>query len=301
MPWCRFAAFIVLLSVIVSWGASAEKTQVQWLTGFNINEPKQHSIKHNQNTESYNLDGDTLKIILEHAPKLEITLSYTNIERTFLLLDNKPDACVGNKVVNSRRKKKYLYSQLPQVVFPGQRIFINVDSPMLKQIQSLNHAGRISVEDVLKLTQNTTIGLNAGFSYGETLDGLFNQYRDKVWRRRGSSSAKEVTNMFFSGRFDAVIEYPSVFEYYVNKLNKSSTDFVSFSIKELPEYILGYIVCAKSDTGQQAIQQFDAALRKSVTQKSYLNAHLKWFKQDIHADITRYYNQVYGTSFSAGR
>lgn len=284
---------ILLILLFALWRISEARTSVQWVVDHISN--SNNGAASSKATKPYNLDGDTLKIISEYLPELKLQVLHANFERSFWLLDSEPDVCSGNKIVNDERRKKYLFSQLPQTIFPGQLLVVSRGSPLFEKLTK--HQGDISIRDVLVNNPDITLGLVAGRSYEDNLDTLFKLFSKNIWLRKGEGASKGLVEMFKAGRFDAMLEYASVFEHYAQEAKLPEQSYRRFAITEIPPYTLGYIVCADSDTGHHLMQQFNHAINQSVKKRAYLDAHLKWFDQSIHTNIIQHYNRIYHTQF----
>lgn len=248
--------------------------------------------------QPFDVDGDTAKILIAALPQLKFNPIFANFERTFLLLDTMPEACSSNKVKNTKREQKYLFSQLAQTIFPGQRLYLHKNSPIAVQLQKNNPKRRVSIIRLLKQFPQLMLGVTSGRSYGAKIDNLLKTLPDQLWHRKAAGSAGGLIGMFLAKRFDAMIEYPSVFEFYADKAQGKSASLISFAVEELSSYTLGYIICARSEQGQHFMTMINAAMQRSVQQRAYLDAHLKWFAKDTHQSIVNTYNKVYGTHFS---
>lgn len=103
--------------------------------------------------------------------------------------------------------------------------------------------------------------------------------------------------MLGSKRIDALLEYPPVFE-KVREKNAIDTAIHAVSLKDIPEYGVGYVLCSKSDEGEKAIKAISRQLREVTKQRAYLDVHLSAMPASFKQEMLRYYNEVYGTDFT---
>ncbi|OBP16666.1 hypothetical protein A5320_04555 [Rheinheimera sp. SA_1] len=282
------------ISLLFSVNAATENVQTMlWLTDAVDNQPVYKS------SQPVDVSGATLQLMLPKLAQYQLQTMVVNNQRAIEVLKARPNACAGNKIVTSDRLDISYASKLPQVVFPGLRIFARADSTAAAALAGLlDQQGRISVRKVLLEAHKLRFVVVGGRNYGTELDTLIDaaQWQNRFWKRQADDMAAGVVDMVRTGRIDLMLEYPNVAAHYQAQ-QTDGTALVSYAVAESPAYLLGHILCSRTAQGKEMLQQFDAALAEVTQTEAYLDAHLRWFAPDYHAEFRTLYNKVYQTSF----
>lgn len=282
------------ISLLFSVNAATENVQTMlWLTDAMDNQPVYKT------SQPVDVSGATLQLMLPKLAQYQLQTMVVNNQRAIEVLKVRPNACAGNKIVTSERLDISYASKLPQVVFPGLRIFARADSAAASIMAGLlDEQGRISVRKILLEAHKLRFVVVGGRNYGAELDALIEapQWKNRFWQRQADDMAAGVVDMVRTGRIDLMLEYPNVAAHYQAQ-QTDGTALVSYAVAESPAYLLGHILCSRTAQGKEMLQQFDAALADVTKTKAYLDAHLRWFDPDYHAEFRTLYNQVYRTSF----
>ena len=253
-----------------------------------------------KNVPGIDINAATRRLLLEHMPGHQDTVTIVNNERAFQILKSNQLACTGNKVRNAEREAFAAFTQLPQLIFPGLRLYM---LQATADKAGLNHGAENdimqSLTDLSVKLPHARIGIVGGRNYGEPLQQLFEQLasRNRIYTRTASDmTAAALLDMLINGRIELIVEYPNVVQHYSEALNHA-VPLVSVNIREAAEYSAGYIMCSKNEQGKKLAQAYNAAIRLASQDKRYLQAHLRWFDVSSHAKVIALYNQVYNTTF----
>ena len=264
-----------------------------WLTDAANNQPVYKT------SQPLDVSGATLQLMLPYLTTYQLQTMVVNNQRAIEVLKARPNACAGNKIVTAERLAISHASKLPQVVFPGLRIFAKADSEAAKVLSGLlDDQGRISVRKVLLSANKLRFVVVGGRNYGAALDALIHapNWQKRFWKRQADDMAAGVVDMVRTGRIDLMLEYPNVAAHYQQELSGDVT-LVSYAVAESPAYLIGHILCSRTTQGKAMLEQFDQALAEVTQTEAYLDAHLRWFAPDYHAEFRKIYNQVYHTNF----
>lgn len=253
-----------------------------------------------KNASGIDLNAATRQLLLEHMPQHKEKVTIVNNERAFQILKSGELACSGNKLRNAERETFAEFTELPQLIFPGLRVYMLEATAKAAGLLNNNENKAIqSLASLSVLLPQARIGVVGGRNYGEPLQKVFEQLakRNRIYTRTaGDMTAAALVDMLVSGRIEIIAEYPNVVQHYTEALNHNEP-LISFSLSEASEYNAGYIMCTKSAQGKQLARAYNSAIRLASQDKRYLQAHLRWFDVSSHAEITALYNQVYNTSF----
>jgi len=253
------------------------------------------------NKQIVDVNDETFRLLRQQLTTITVTEQFVAAAQLPRLLAKDPTACTGNLIPLAERRQWGLFSQMPQVVFPGLRLFVQPQSTLDQAIQQLlkqQQRSSISLTQVLQSTLRFQLGVAFGRSYGPELDPLLTNpaFDAKIWRRSASDTASGVLSMLAKGRIDAAIEYPNVVAHYSEQL-QTSVPFHSYAIDESAEVLYGHLVCADSSQGRMLMAQFDKVMPHLVQQRAYLDAHLRWFPAELQPTMLALYNRTYGTAF----
>jgi len=264
-----------------------------WLTDALDNQPVYKT------SQPVDVSGATLQLMLPYLAKYQLQTMVVNNQRALQVLKARPNACAGNKIVTAERLEISDATKLPQVVFPGLRIFSRADTTAASVLADmLDEQGRLSVRNLLQEAHKLRFVVVSGRNYGVELDALIQapQWQNRFWKREADDMAAGVVDMVRTGRIDLMLEYPNVAAHYLAQ-QTDGTKLVSYAIAESPAFLLGHILCSRTTQGKEMLQNFDQALVHVTKTEAYLDAHLRWFDPEYHAEFRKIYNQVYQTSF----
>ncbi|MBZ9611957.1 hypothetical protein [Rheinheimera maricola] len=253
-----------------------------------------------KNVPGIDINAATRRLLLEYMPLHQDSISIVNNERAFQILKSHERACSGNKVRNAERETFAYFSTLPQLIFPGLRLYMLQATADAVQL-NLNAADETvhSLANLSITLPKARIGVVGGRNYGEPLQLLFEQLatRNRIYTRTASDmTAAALLDMLVSGRIELLIEYPNVVQHYAEALNHA-VPLVSVTISEAADYAGGYIMCSKTEQGEKLALAYSNAIRQASHDKRYLQAHLRWFDISSHEKVTALYNHIYGTHF----
>lgn len=290
MTHVSFAALCILTVTAMPLSVAAKPL---WLTDMD-----ESALVYNNSVPGIDINAATRQLVLEHMPGHQDSVTIVNNERAFQMLKTDVLACTGNKIRNSERESFAYFSDVPQLIFPGLRLYMLKATAETAGITAQQHS-RHSFADISTRLPRSRIGVVGGRNYGEPLQAIFNQLaaRNRIYTRTGNDmSAAAMLDMLANGRVDLVVEYPNVVQHYSEALNHA-VELVSVEISEAAEYTGGFIMCSKTEQGKKLAQQYSNAIQLASKDKRYLQAHLRWFDVSSHHKVTALYNKVYNTEF----
>ncbi|WP_143452251.1 transporter substrate-binding domain-containing protein [Lacimicrobium alkaliphilum] len=243
------------------------------------------------------MDEQTRDLILSGLDNINFQIEPTNPKRGLNRLQHESNICVGDKIYNAERQRYSLASAIPQVVVPGLRLYLR-EELAVKNGLNTDKSSELSLSQLLKNLPDLQLGVMQGRSYGEILDQLLAApaLQRRIWRRSGTDMGAGLVAMLLNGRIDAIFEYPNVFKQYSQHVATESP-ITYLRLKETPAFISGYVLCSRSEAGKQAIDAISKSIEQLSRNREYLDIHLQWFDEDMHSELTRYYNRIYGTAF----
>ncbi|RZM80784.1 ABC transporter substrate-binding protein [Pseudoalteromonas rubra] len=218
-----------------------------------------------------------LLLKIEQTLQGKVTLDFmpASREREWRELVRNPNACLYNKVKTPEREAMALFTAYPLMSFPANRLILK-NQPNIPDTISLGTAVRMGF----------SIGVSEGRSYGLEIDNFIAANRNAFWVAEGNQSAYRLRTMLSQDKLDGIIEYSSVF---INEHpSAQALNGYSFhAIEEAGLTIFGYIACAKSNKGKQAIDLLQAALQRPDLQQAIISAHTGLFFEQEEPFILR--------------
>lgn len=252
----------------------------------------------NQALQVLDINESTFRLLEPQLQSFTIVRQRATAAQAMKLLQRGPNICVGNKLPLPERRSWGLISHQPQVIFPGLRLYVLQSSGLSAWLESQSGGKPLSMQRLLSAHQRFKLGFNSDRSYGDKLDPLLRQAANQrnLFSRSGPDNAGGLLQMFSLGRIDLLIEYANVVEHYLAQLPKPPA-VQSFALQESPALLPGHIICSNTPQGRFLLSSLDQAISTLSKQRPYLDAHLRWFSPELHTELTRLYNEVYGTNF----
>lgn len=221
-----------------------------------------------ENAKESDIDMAT-RLLLAMSKRLEsqLTIQFMPASRIreWRALKLYPNTCLYNKVKNKSREQLATFSDLPLAAFPANRLVLRGQ----KGIPS-----DVSLE--LLLDRKLRIAITKGRSYGKEIDAFIAKNPDRFILGEGEESAKRLRKMLMQKRFDGMIEYTSVFlSEYADEIGANKISF--HRITDQSPSIFGYIACAKSPSGDIAIELFNSILSDQAFQEEMILKHNEVF------------------------
>lgn len=256
--------------------------------------------KTHKNIQEMGIKWATFQQLRQASDWPEPQVVVANNIRALQMLEELPNACAANKLKTADRAARFYYSDLPQTLFPGLKLYTLKNSGLAHHLTGIKELqGRISVVDALAFVSEKQFGLVGGRRYGDQLDPLLakTQWQFQIWRRTAADMGAGMVDMLLRGRISALIEHPNSAHHYARELGKEN-ELQGFDLQETPNSSMGYIICSKTPQGLALKQHFDGLLQQVSRQQTYLDTHLAWMPtldQQAYIDL---YNEVYGTRFT---
>lgn len=268
--------------------AHASEQDIHWLIGMHSDKSAADKFHH------ISVNKLTADLVIQKLPGFRIQQRVINASRMLQLMADDPKACAEKTLKTPAREEFMLYSNLPQVIFPGLRVYMRADDERFPQQESQQLA------QFLRQQQDIRIGLMEGRSYGDALDKVLAmpEVQPQIWHHSSLDSSFALIDMLLAGRIDMLISSPIPVNTFALR-HQRQLDLASFAPLEAPLKLLGYFVCANSVFGEKAIAEINKQHAAAVQQRSYLDAHLQHLDSSLHAEFIRSYNQIYQTNFSS--
>jgi len=221
-----------------------------------------------------------------NSQSANIQFEYMTTKRSLLLMNNRENICIVNRVKTKKRIEKYLFSQ-PINIFLSRRLYQNTSYPSLTMGESIDNS--IHLSKLFIARPRAKVIISAQISYGDVLDAQIAALPivNKVIRHSGEQDTGIIA-MFANGRAEFALLYPH--QVYGSSFTISGR---SYSIASVPPYILGHLMCAKNDVTKGFINSVNNYLSSSGNMDKLLGIHLNYINPIDQTVIESFFRQVF--------
>jgi len=191
------------------------------------------------------------------------TNKVTNFNRVWGDIKKGKNICYPGAVKNQERPNYSAYS-LPIAIAPSNHIIMKRET-----YQKSGLGKSIRLEQLINNNQLSSV-IEQTRSYTPVLDKLIKQRPKNSKIHSDTISSRKLVELLMNGRFDYLIEYPNVANYFTEANNYQENDFASLTIEELGQYTTSYLACPNNAWGQQVINDFNIMLTKIHNSTQYL-------------------------------
>jgi len=193
---------------------------------------------------------------------------------------NKENTCFNLMMKTDERAKSFIFSE-PFNLYLGLRLYSKT---------KLNLSHSINLQDFLTKNSTVKLGIRAGRSYGTEIDKQLNEINKSQIVQISTTNRSTFLN-FDAGRFDYMIEYPEEVANFWSKV--SDEKLYSYKIKNIDEYVLGHMMCSKTDSSKAFIKAYNKALKSTVSSGIFFDIHYRTISKDSQTDFIKYFDKVF--------
>ncbi len=231
--------------------------------------------------QAYQLQKQQWDILRSYAgEKLDVKYEHVSLQRSLDLVQ-RDGYCSLNKRKTPQREQQLLFSRYPLNIGPPLKLIHLAAKPLPAEVDLL---------DWLVKSPRSKIGIAAGRSYGPVLDALIAQQSTRFYQLAGEGAQGKLWLMLQKGRLDALIDYSA----RSNVLPQQSDAIRATTIHGEPNFIEGYLVCHRSDRGQQLINLFDQLLQQPALQQQLLRNYQQYFNptewQQVSGELAKLFS-----------
>lgn len=211
------------------------------------------------------------------------------IARTEQMMDSGKSICTMDRVKNSSRSAKYLFSK-PVNFFLGYRLYQLATFPRIPA-ELLNDRGQVkNISQLMAATPRAKLLVQKNFSFGDILDNQIRQVpENQILLLSAPHYHTNFIGMFASQRAEFVIAYPTEMTLFMQ--NKQKLHIRSYGLEDSPELITGHLMCSDTDRNRHFIEAVDNTLTTLYRDKNFLLAHTRYLNEDEGTQINRLIRQ----------
>jgi len=233
---------------------------------------------------------ELLAFYQQNMSKYSHTNKITNFNRVWSDIKKGKNICYPGAVKTLDRPNYSTYS-LPIAIAPSNHIIMKRDT-----YQKSDLGKSIRLEQLINNNQLSSI-IEQTRSYTAVLDKLIEQRPKDSKIHSDTISSRKLVKLLMNDRFDYLIEYPNVANYFTEANNYQASELVSITIEELGQYTTSYLACPNNAWGQKVINDFNSVLTKIHNSPQYLelmsNAALnETQKKEIQQKYLQLFNQA---------
>ena len=185
----------------------------------------------------------------------EINFQFASREREWRLIEQQSNVCVYNKSKTSERQAIALFSNLPMILYPPNRLVLRAP---------LELSEPVSLETLTQ--QGLLVGIVKGRHYSTEIDQLIAANHQGLYLGAGNNKAERLHRMLSQGKLDGIVEYSSVFNSRKRAFGDKSNYYI-YQLAEAQEPTKGYLACSRSSVGEKFIADFEQRMMTSHYQE----------------------------------
>lgn len=183
-------------------------------------------------------------------------------------------------VKTDEREKHFIFSK-PSSLYMGLRLYSKTDL-------HLSHS--IDLAQFLANHPLTKLGMIKGQRYGDAIDTQLNNISQDQINYISVDKALKLA-MFNQGDVDYIIEYSEDIAIAWPQISKEK--LYSYKIKNSDKYVLGHMMCSKTNSGAKFIDAYNLALQNLTHSKVFFDIQYSTISEDSQADFIQYFDDVF--------
>jgi uncharacterized protein (TIGR02285 family) len=217
-------------------------------------------------------------------------LTTNNVIRALNELRSGKNICTTPMLKTPERETFIHFSAVPSTISPAPGIVVKK-----KNVHNLGKDKKPSLEKLLR-NERLVLGITEGRSYTKGIDEVLNKFKGKknIESRVGGDVYKGLFLMLMADRVDYIIGTPLETIYIAEDQNMKD-DILFIPVKEGREYFMGYVACAKTPWGMEAMRSINDVLLKQRPTARYRSLFERWMPKDMISDYRKAYRSQFLT------
>jgi len=188
-----------------------------------------------------------LHYIVDRMPEYEHRFEVAGISRAVALMERGTPVCHPALLKSPDREKHGQFSQPIQFVLSHHVILRKADLPRFKPY--LNTAGKIRLDKLLA-DADLKVSLTDIRTLGPQIDDFLNKAKGRKNVQMAGVNFESPFKQLTAGWIDYWIGYPVEHGWYRMKYQTAkNAEFAYFPIADIPDFIMGHVVCTKGPWG----------------------------------------------------
>lgn len=184
--------------------------------------------------------------------------------------------------IRSEEREGFSYLSVPFIFTFPQRIMVRKD-----RRAEFSPAGGLSLETLLQdRSKRTTIARNR--AYSTSIDALLARFPPQ----QSNSSIAEAVQMLLADRIDYVLEDAGVAKTHAQQLGAPDA-LIALTFKEMSGFVLGRVMCPKTDWGKSVIHSINTVLRAERGSARYRSITETYHDEDERRALRQVYDEVF--------
>lgn len=282
---------LLLLTFLLCSFSLKANTEIVWLT----DDPR--DLSDLLLNKEVSIGTDSVNMVLKRLGPFTLDLQLASLARTEELLLNTDNACIGNRLKTPHRIATNLFSKAVNI-HPGLRLYY-LQSHLEIPPHLLNSRGQlISLNALFNELQDKKLGIAQQRSFGLVLDEqIAKMSRNNIAMTNGSDRYNQISRLFFRGLVDFIIDFPSQVNIKIKQFGQQD-NIVSLEVADVEDYLVSYIGCSKSATGEVFITAVNEILSNPEVKSLMYQTHMKYLPDSEAASFTTKFEQIFDVSIN---
>ena len=190
--------------------------------------------------------------------------------------------CFSNMVKTKDREKQFLFSRA-FTLYLGLRVY---------SLQSLTDEQELDLSAYLHENPLKTVGIQQSKKYTQIIDEQLKQL-NQLQKVNLPLETHKAIEMFVGGRYDLMLEYPSVIVNHQSLL--TNKEVYSYYVKNSDYYALGYFMCTDTQENRAFIEHFNQILLDIYDDKAFFDILAATIDKKEYAEFVSFFNKAFLT------
>jgi uncharacterized protein (TIGR02285 family) len=237
------------------------------------------------------ISDEIIRLLIKNIDGYDHRILVTeNVLRALNELRSGRNVCTTPFLKTPERDAYLYYSSVPATISPAPGIVVKK-----KTLHKMGKGKKLSLEKLLE-NKKLILGITEGRSYTKGIDELLRRFKGQknIESRVGGDVYKGLMLMLKADRVDYIIGTP-LETYHLAREHGMSKDITFVPVKEGSEYFMGYVACAKTQTGMEVIQNVNSVLIRHRPSAEYRSFFERWMPKEMLRDYRKAYDSLFLT------
>lgn len=228
---------------------------------------------------------ERMDFLIEQLTEYTHERIFATLSRSDSLFKQNKNVCAIAKLKSTEREEFMHFSSFPESVMMGNG-FIYIKG----QQSQFQFTEKPFLSDLLK-NKKLRLGIVKSRKYGHEIDAILRikQNQTNIYRR-ASGDTKGLLAMLLAGRIDYILGYDWELQYISKMFYPELQKQLFYLPLQETSIIKPYIVCAKTEWGNQVIQKIDKILLNWTNKLHYQNIGIQWLSNpDVQRKLFKEY------------
>ncbi len=234
----------------------------------------------NKNLDAKSIESNVFNLIQAQLDNYNIEFKVLQSLVNINQYHQEENICLNNMLKTDERAKNFIFSE-PSYLYMGLRLYSKAD---------LYSSSPIDLEAFLKKRPKAKLGIAAEQNYGDEIKKQLSNINQAQIAYMPVKKYAEFS-MFNGGSFDYMLQYPEDVADIWPQISEDK--LYSYELKNADKYVLGHVMCSKTNSGKRFIRAYNQALQTTIQSGIFFDIQYRTVSKDSQKDFVKYFNKVF--------